>query len=212
MSDDPLETALRDALLAEVPVRRGPSPERIAALRQAAEEQRAAAEEPRGVAAPQPVSAARQPGAVPAIPAASSSRWARRVLVAAAVLVAFLCGALITSDPPGPVRDVAHGVGLGVESRDLVRARDRMQELGEALAVATDRKVQDRLTDAELEAVAAADRDMLLAVARLDEDERVVFVPTAHQVHLRAVALFVAEGRDLATAQPRDLEELGAGS
>ena len=197
MSDDPLEQVLRDALNAEVPPRRGPSADAIARLRAAADEQRATAS---------------GPAADAARPTAARAPWRRRLLVAAAVVVAFVGGALLTADPPGAVREVAHRVGLDVETSDLVAARDRLQVLGSALDAATRRQVEGRLTDAELDAVARADRDMLQAVAELDEGDRAEFVPTAHQVHLRAVALFVAEGRDLATAQPRDLEEIGAGS
>jgi hypothetical protein len=181
---DATESQLRDALDAEVPVRGGPDPARIAALRAEAQSRQ------------------RPPSHRPAP--------ARRnyALVAAAVVAAFVGGALLLADPPGPVRDLASTIGLDVDSSDYVTAQERVDDLGRALAVATDSRVAGTLTADQMAAVADADADMLAAIGRLDDGERADLVPLAHQVHLRAVELFVAEGVDLATAKPSDLAEI----
>jgi hypothetical protein len=206
MADDPLEASLRDALRAEVPSRPGPDDDRIAALRAAAAAQRSATpgDAPVRSSSIAPVPARAPAGAAPA--------WQRRLLVAASVLVAFLAGALVAARPPAVVRDAAHSIGFDVDSSDLVDARARLDDLGSALAIATARRVDGALTEADLEAVARTDQEMLRAIGRLDDDERAALVPTAHQVHLRAVVLFLEQGRDLPTAQARDLEELRPGS
>jgi hypothetical protein len=83
---------------------------------------------------------------------------------------------LLAEDLPRPVREVAHAIGLPVDSTELVDGRNAVHDLGLALAAG------------DAEAVAAADAEMLRRVDELSESERDEVVPVAHEVHLRAVA------------------------
>jgi hypothetical protein len=103
-------------------------------------------------------------------------RW-RRVVVAFAVLAALVGGAAIGHDLPRPVRQIAHAIGLPVESTTLVDAREQLDRLGRALS----------RRDAG-EAI-AADKAMLAFVKELSQEEKEKIVPVAHEVHERALTL-----------------------
>lgn len=104
----------------------------------------------------------------------------RRVLVGAAalasVIAAFVLGLAVAENLPRPVREVAHGIGLPVDSPALVDARHELHRLGQALAAC------------DLPAVGRADPEMVRLVKSLDADERAKVEPVAHEVHLRAVS------------------------
>ncbi len=155
MSDDELVQLLEEAL---DPTDREPSPERVARLRAEA--------------------------AVPVLRQSSRRRPVLAALgIAAAVLAAFLIGAVIgDAGLPRPLRAAAEAIGLPVDSPELVDARRELHRLGESLAAG------------DPDAVAAADTEMVRLVKRLDDDERARIEPVAHEVHLRAVA-FLAENR-----------------
>lgn len=180
MADERLEAALRRALHVDADE---PSAARIAALRAAA----ARAVDP--IVAP--------------MERAGRPRWRRVAAIAAAVAVSFAAGAAVR-EPPNPVRDLAHRVGLPVESSQLQRARQHLRQLGDALAEAP----SDAVDEDTLRAIADADASMLAEIGGLDDEERAKVVPVAHQVHLRAVAVFEAAGRRLPTASEADLAEL----
>ena len=112
------------------------------------------------------------------------SRPPRRIFVGAAALasivVAFALGLTLADNMPRPVREVAHGVGLPVDSPNLVDARQELQRLGRALAAC------------DLPAVGRADPEMVRLVKSLDQDERARVEPVAHEVHLRAVSSLAA--------------------
>ena len=192
-SDDEIAARLRDALEAEG-AGHGPDAARVEALRRVAHARRQ----------------------VDSLERRRPRRLPRRVgaygLVAAAAVLAFVAGALVTARPPDAVRDAAGAIGFDVDSSDLVDARARMDELGRTLAQATTSRVEGDVTPGQLAAVAQADARMLDAIGSLEPAERDELVPIAHQVHLRAVELFVAEGETLATAKPTDLAEIDRGT
>jgi hypothetical protein len=103
-------------------------------------------------------------------------RWRTLVSVAvAAVLAAFGTGLVLGHDLPRPVRDLAHDLGLPVESVELVDTRAAVDRLGSALS------------QEDPEEVAFADAEMVRLVNTLEEKERAKIEPVAHEVHLRAV-------------------------
>lgn len=107
----------------------------------------------------------------------------RRLIAAAALAVlAFLGGLVVGHDLPRPLRVIAHGLGLPVESPALADARDALDVLG--LALSRD----DR------EGVRRADAKMVRLVKALPAGDKRKIEPVAHEVHLRAVA--VLEGRE----------------
>jgi hypothetical protein len=121
---------------------------------------------------------ARAEAGAPFIAAAARRRRRRRALMslaAAAILAAFAGGLILGHELPRPVRDVAHDVGLPVESVELVDTRAAVERLGRALSVG------------DAPEVAVADADMVRRVQALEEEERAKIEPVAHEVHLRAV-------------------------
>ncbi len=121
---------------------------------------------------------ARAEAGAPLIAAGAQRRRRRRALMslaAAAILAAFTGGLILGHELPRPVRDVAHDVGLPVESVELVDTRAAVDRLGQALSVGDAREV------------AVADADMVRKVQALEEEERAKIEPVAHEVHLRAV-------------------------
>jgi hypothetical protein len=191
MADDPTMDALRRALLAENAAAPAPSVDRIQKLRSAVERRRA-----REVALPGEQIRPRR-------------RWPRLLAAAAAMVALFAVGVVVGHDLPGPLRDASNELGLPVDSPDLEATRDRLDELGHALTAATQAHAEGQLGDREFKAIARADAAMLDEVARLDADEKAEIVPVAHQVHLQAVLFFDENGRELPTAKPSDLEEIG---
>lgn len=188
-TDEELEAALRKAL-PPIDDGTGPSRARIDALRAEA----ASA----GPSAP-----------VVALPLERRPRrWRVVTIAAAAAAVAFVAGVAV--DPPDPVRDAAHDLGLPVDSSDLVAARAELDRLGDALAAATAADVAGEPDEAQFAAVADADAAMVGLARALGPDEKSAFVPVAHQVHLRAVALFEAYDRRLPSASPSDIAEVDA--
>ena len=145
---------LLDRLASELePLVREPDPARVAAVRAHA----ADAARVRGVKA---------------------NPWRRRLIVtcaaAALVLVGVSIGVIVADDMPRPVRRVAHGAGLPVDSPELVDAAPSCAGSGT-------RRVGDASE------VRAADAEMVRLVKELDTDERADLEPVAHEVHLRAV-------------------------
>jgi hypothetical protein len=112
------------------------------------------------------------------------SPWRRRVIAACAaaamLIVGVSIGVVVSDDLPPPVRRVAHGVGLPVDSQEFVDAHDELHRLGEALAAG------------DTDEVRAADAEMVRLVNELDADERATLEPVAHEVHLRAVEFLEA--------------------
>ncbi|MGH9186678.1 MAG: hypothetical protein ACRD0U_12830 [Acidimicrobiales bacterium] len=141
--------------------------------------------------------------------AAPRRRW--RFVAAAAAIVAFVAGLAIGHELPRPVRELAHTIGLPVDSPELVDTKDAVDQLAVAVAAGTAADLQGTLSEAEFDEIASADADMLALVGRLDNDERAEVVPTAHQVHLSAVRFFDDRDRALPTAKPGDYAELEAG-
>jgi hypothetical protein len=113
-----------------------------------------------------------------------------RALAAAAMLLVFAGGVLLGASPPDAVRDLAHDVGLPVESSTLVDTRDALYDLGVAISE------RDRA------AARSADQRMLDLVDRLDAEEKAKIVPVAHEVHERALELIEGASDDPLTCPP----------
>ncbi len=118
-------------------------------------------------------------------PVEARSPWRRRVLVAAAAVLAFLGGVVVGHDLPRPLRAVAHELGLPVDSPELLDARARMEELGRALG------------REDVPAVIALDQEMVEIVNGLDQDEQDEIKPAAHEIHERAVAFLAQRGIEI---------------
>lgn len=112
-------------------------------------------------------------------------RRTRLVAVAAvlAILTSSAAGFALGVGMPEPLRAAAHGLGLPVESPELVQARTLLQDLGMALS----KRQPSR--------VARADKEMLAVVETLDQDEQAKIVPVAHEVHVRAVRFLRRAGK-----------------
>jgi hypothetical protein len=164
VSDDHVLALLGDAL---APGDREPPPDRTAALRV-----RVAA---RAAASP-PISIERGS-------ALHRQRWFIATAVAAAIAIAFGCGAVLADVMPRPVRAAAHALGLPVDSPQLRDARDELHQLGLALAAG------------DLDGIERADAEMVRLVRSLDPDEQAEIQPVAHEVHLRAVQVLTDAGR-----------------
>ena len=135
----------------------------------------------------------------------SRTQW---LAVAASLVVVFAAGVLLGTAPPGPLRDAAASVGLPVDSSREVATNRAIDDLGVALDDATVAASRGDVDDAQLDRVAETDADMLDTVSDLDSGELAELRPVAHQVHLRAVALFDSLGRRLPTASDSDLAEV----
>ncbi len=129
---------------------------------------------------------ARRASAAPRQPAVPGRRRWRRAAAVAAAAAAFVVGLVIGHDPPRPIRELAHDVGLPVDSPTLVDARDQLDRLGSALAAEDEDEVK------------AADACMLAHVAELDAEEKAEIVPVAHEVHLRAEQFLTSRDNELA--------------
>lgn len=202
-----------------------PSAERIVRLRRVVDAQREARSDPtrstpesepvdlpigiratdadRGGA--QPTTTRREP--VAAVAPLRTRRWTRMLAVAAALVVVFTVGVAVGGSPPSSIRDAGSAVGLPMESSREFAVHDAVDELGDALDVATDGSGEAPGRE-QLDRVASADAAMLEAVGELSPEEVTELRPVAHQVHLRAVELFASAGSRLPTAKDTDLVEL----
>jgi hypothetical protein len=188
-SDADLERQLAEGLRGatpELPDR--PSPERLAALRAHVQ------------------GGSTSPGAIPA--RRERRTWPTVAAAAAVALLGFVGGLVAADGLPDPVRSAAVAVGLPVDPPEVVATVDAVQALGVALDAATVAAVRGDLDAAALEAVAEADSAMLAAIREVEPADLVRLRPVAHQVHLRAVALFASQGEQLPAASPVDLQEI----
>ncbi len=191
MTDDRILDLLAEALDRDVDAVR-PDPARLAALRTSVEARRRAAD------------------TVPSLVAVHRPRRWRTVAAVVAVAAGFVAGLLVGAELPRPVREIAHAIGLPLDSPELVDTREAVDELGRALAAGIAADLAGELASDEFDAIADADARMLIHVGTLDENERDEVVPVAHQVHLQAVRFFEDHDRTLPTAKPSDLAEIGA--